>query len=120
MAIAALGQAAVALEPVGDSPPSQVAPRGCTNVSRLSAEASATRCIRMRPMARPRTSAAMTTSAFFPRCRRPPPASSPPTRVSSTSTSSDTRSRPGRTIARRSLCSHVHRRAVAAQAEHAL
>ena len=27
----------------------------CTNVSRLSAEASATRCIRMRPMARPRT-----------------------------------------------------------------
>ena len=31
----------------------------CTNVSRLSAEASATRCIRMRPMARLRTSAAM-------------------------------------------------------------
>ena len=52
-------------------------------------------------------SAAMATSAFLPRCRRPPPGSTPPTRVSSTSTISDNRSRPGRTIARRSLWSQV-------------
>jgi hypothetical protein len=36
------------------------------------------------------------------------PASGPPTQVSSTSTVPESRSRPGRTIARRSLCSQVH------------
>jgi hypothetical protein len=45
---------------------------------------------------------------------------SPPIKTSSTSTRPDSRSRPGRTIARRSLCSQVPGRRVAAQPQRAL
>ena len=91
----------------------------CTNVSRLSAEASATRCIRMRPMARPRTSAAMTTSAFFPRCRRPPPVE--PAHEGLVHLDLLRHPVPARPHHRASqLVQPRPRRAVAAQAEHAL
>lgn len=74
---------------------------------RLTADASGTRAIRT-PLDRPcGYSPAVATSAFFPVWRPETPSSMPPTNVSSTSTWSERRSRPGRTIARRSSWSRV-------------
>jgi len=56
----------------------------------------------------PATSAAITTT-LLPAAPRPNvPAASPPMNVSSTSTTPLSRSRPGRTMARLSLCSQLH------------
>ena len=52
----------------------------CMTGRRLSADESRMRRIRMRPIVRPRTSAARATRAFVPTWRRPPPAAPPPTR----------------------------------------
>jgi hypothetical protein len=56
------------------------------------------------------TSTAIATTALLvvPRPAVPWPRSRPPTQVSSTSNAPSSRSRSGRTIARRSLCIHVH------------
>ena len=71
-------------------------------------------------MARPRTSAAMTTRAFLPRCRRPPPGSTPPTMVSSTSTSAETPIPAGPHHRAAELVQPRPGRAVTAQTEDAL
>ena len=76
--------------------------------------------MRILPIPAPSSSAAMTTSAFFSVCRPRTPSSSPPTKVSSTSARPVSRSRPGRTIARRSLCSSAQAVAVASQTQNAL
>ena len=64
---------------------------------------------RMRPVRRPpRNPTAMTTMLLVFVCRPRTPVSSPPTYASSTSTSPASRSRSGRTIARRNLCNQDH------------
>jgi hypothetical protein len=81
VAIAVLGKRATGLQPsLTITPPFSTA--SLTKVVRLSLDPSAIRFRRMRPIPLPRISAAMTTIALFPRCRRPPPFSTPPTHVS--------------------------------------
>src|SRR6266849_4843489 len=87
---------------------------------RLSADPSATRFRRIRPIPGPFSSTATTINAFFSAPRPRTPSSSPPTNVSSTSTRPARRSQPGRTIARRSLCSQVPCCLVAPEAQHLL
>ena len=79
----------------------------CTKGIKLEAEASAMRRIRIRPIPRPSSCVATTIKAFFSVCRPRTPSSRPPRYVSSTSTVPVSRSRPGLTIARRSLCSQA-------------
>jgi hypothetical protein len=59
-------------------------------------------------MPRPRFSTAIATAVFFSAPRPGLPRATPPTKLSSTSTSPESLSRSGRTIARRSLCSIAH------------
>src|SRR5450631_174226 len=92
----------------------------CANPIRLSADASGIRFIRIRPIPGPSSCAAITIKDLRSVCRPRFPSSMPPRYVSSTSTRPLSRSRLGRTIALRNLCSHVQRRFIAAQPQHSL